>query len=79
MFPSLMKVFSELIWIMSRWVSFAALYVIEPQVSPATDLSVPGLQPVCPQKEEKYKSVAAEVDFGSNVMSVTFAVNFLII
>ena len=79
MFPSLMKVFSELIWIISLWMSFTALYVIEPQVSPATDFSVPKLQPVSPQKEEENKRVATEVVFGSNVMSVTFAVNFLII
>ena len=79
MLPSLMKVFSELIWIISLWVSFTALYVIEPQVSPATDVSVPEFHPVCPQKEEENKRVATEVVFGSNVMSVTFAVNFLII
>ena len=79
MLPSLMNVFSELIWIMSRWVSFTALYVIEPQVSPAVDFSVPELQPVSPQKEEENKRVATEVVFGCNVMSVTFAVNFLII
>ena len=57
MLPSLMKVFSELIWIISLWVSFTALYVIEPQVSPATDVSVPEFQPVSPQKEEEYKEV----------------------
>ena len=79
MLPSLMKVFSELIWIISLWVSFTALYVIEPQVSPATDVSVPEFQLVSPQKEEKNKSVATEVVFGSNVMSVTTAVNLLII
>ena len=75
MLPSLMKVFSELIWIISLWVSFAALYVIEPQVSPATDVSVPEFQPVSPQKEEEYKEVVAELVFGSNVMAVTNAVN----
>jgi len=37
--------------------SFTALYVIEPQVSPATDVSVPEFQPVSPQKEEEYKEV----------------------
>ena len=79
MLPSLMKVFSEFIWIISLWVSFTALYVIEPQVSPATDVSVPELQPVSPQKEERFKEVETEVVFGSNVMSVTFAVKFLII
>ncbi len=79
MSPILMKVFSEFIWIMSKSLSFTALYVIEPQVSPATDVSVPELQPVSPQKEEKNKSVATEVVFGSNVMSVTTAVNLLII
>ncbi len=79
MLPSLMKVFSELIWIISLWLSFTALYVIEPQVSPATDVSVPELQPVSPQKEEEYKEVETELVFGSNVMSVTFAVKFLII
>ena len=79
MFPSLMKVFSELIWIMSLWVSLTALYVIEPQVNPATDVSVPELQPVSPQKEEEYKEVETELVFGSNVMSITFVVNFLII
>ena len=57
MLPSLMKVFSELIWIISLWVSFTALYVIEPQVSPATDVSVPEFQLVSPQKEEEYKEV----------------------
>ena len=79
MLPSLMKVFSELIWIISLWVSFTALYVIEPQVSPATDVSVPELQPVSPQKEERFKEVETEVVFGSNVMSVTAALNSLII
>ncbi len=79
MLPSLMKVFSELIWIISLWMSFTALYVIEPQVSPATDVSVLELQPVSPQKEEEYKEVETELVFGSNVMSVTFAVNLLII
>jgi len=79
MLPSLMKVFSELIWIISLWVSFTALYVIEPQVCPANDVSVPKLQPVSPQKEDKYKEEVAELVFGSNVMSVTFAVNLLII
>ena len=81
MLPSLMKVFSEFIWIISLWMSFTALYVIEPQVSPATDVSVPEFQPVSPQKggSEKYKTVATEVVFGSNVMSVTAAVNLLII
>jgi len=79
MLPSLMKVFSEFIWIMSLWVSLTALYVIEPQVSPATDVAVPELQPVSPQKEEEYKEVETELVFGSNVMSITFAVNFLII
>ena len=77
MLPSLMKVFSELIWIISLWVSFTELYVIEPQVSPATDVSVSEFQPVSPQKE--FKEVVTELDFGSNVMSVTFAVNLLII
>ena len=77
MLPSLMKVFSELIWIISLWVSFTALYVTEPQVSPAIDFSVAKLQPVSPQKE--FKEVVTELDFGSNVMSVTFAVNSLII
>ena len=72
-----MNVFSELIWIISLWVSFTALYVIEPQVSPAIDFSVPKLHPVSPQKE--FKEVVTELDFGSNVMSVTFAVNSLII
>ena len=79
MLPSLMKVFSELIWIISLWVSFTALYVIEPQVCPATDFSVPEPQPVSPQKEERFKEVETEVVFGSNVMSVTTAVNLLII
>ena len=79
MLPSLMKVFSELIWIISLWVSFTALYVIEPQVSPATDVSVPEFQPVSPQKEEENNKVEIELVFGSNVMSVTTAVNFLII
>jgi hypothetical protein len=55
--------------------SFTALYVIEPQVSPATDVSVPELQLVSPQKEEKFKEVVTELVFGSNVMSVTAAVN----
>ena len=77
MLPSLMKVFSELIWIISLWVSFTALNVIEPQVSPATDVSVPELQPVSPQKE--FKELVTELVFGSNVMSATFAVNSLII
>ena len=77
MLPSLMKVFSELIWIISLWVSFTALNVIEPQVSPATDVSVPELQPVSPQKE--FKEVVTEPVFGSNVMSVTAVVNLLII
>ena len=77
MLPSLMKVFSEFIWIISLWVSFTALYVIEPQVSPATDVSVPELQPVSPQKE--FKEVVTGLVFGSNVMSVTTAVNLLII
>ena len=75
MLPSLMKVFFELIWIISLWVSFLALYVIEPQVCPATDVSVPEPQPVSPQKEEKFKEVDTKVVFGSNVMSVTAAVN----
>ena len=75
MSPILMKVFSEFIWIISLWVSFTALYVIEPQVSPATDVSVPELQPVSPQKEERFKEVETELVFGSNVMSVTDAVN----
>ena len=57
MLPSLMKVFSEFIWIISLWVSFTALYVIEPQVSPATDVSVPEFQLVSPQKEVEYKEV----------------------
>ena len=77
MLPSLMKVFPEFIWIISLWVSFTALYVIEPQVSPATDVSVPEFQLVSPQKE--FKEVVTELVFGSNVMSVTFAVNLLII
>ena len=79
MLPSLMKVFPEFIWIISLWVSFTALYVIEPQVSPATDVSVPEFQPVSPQKEELIKEVETELVFGSNVMSVTTAVNLLII
>ena len=79
MLPSLMKVFSELIWIISLWVSFTALYVIEPQVSPATDTSVPELQLVSPQKEEEYKEVETELVIGFNVMSVTTAENLLII
>ena len=79
MLPSLMKVFSEFIWIISLWVSLTALYVIEPQVSPATDVSVPEPQTVSPQKEERFKEVETEVVFGSNVMSVTAAVNSLII
>jgi hypothetical protein len=78
MLPSLMKVFSELIWIMSLWVSLTALYVIEPQVSPATDVS-PEPQPVSSQKEDLFKDIITELVFGSNVMSVTFAVNLLII
>ena len=52
-----------------------ALYVIEPQVSPATDVSVPEPQLVSPQKEERFKEVETELVFGSNVMSVTDAVN----
>ena len=79
MLPSLMKVFSELICIISLWVSSTALYVIEPQVSPATEVSVPELQPVSPQKEEENNKVETEIVFGSNVMSVTTAVNLLII
>ena len=75
MLPSLMKVFSELIWIIWLWVTFSALYVIEPQVCPATDVSVPEPQLVSPQKEERFKEVETEVVFGSNVMSVTDAVN----
>ena len=75
MSPILMKVFSEFIWIILLWVSFTALYVIEPQVSPATEVSVPELQPVSPQKEAKYKEVETELVFGSNVMSVTAAEN----
>ena len=59
--------------------SFTALYVIEPQVCPATEVSVPELQPVSPQKEEENNKVEIELVFGSNVMSVTTAVNFLII
>ena len=77
MFPSLMKVFSELIWVISLRVSVTALYVIEPQISPDNDFSVLKLQPVSPQKE--FKEVVAERVFGSNVMSVTSAVNLLII
>ena len=53
MLPSLMKVFPEFIWIISLWVSFTALYVIEPQVSPANDFSIPKFQPDSPQKEFK--------------------------
>lgn len=79
MLPSLIKVFSELIWIISLWVSFTALDVIEPQVSPATDVSVPEFQLVSPQKEELIKEVETELVFGSNVMSVTTAMNLLII
>ena len=79
MLPSRMKVFAEFIWIISLWVSFTALYVIEPQVSPATDVSVPEFQPVSPQKEELIKEVETELVFGSNVMSETAAVNSLII
>ena len=75
MLPSLMKVFPEFIRIISLWVSFTALYVIEPQVSPAIDFSVPEPQPVIPQKEERFKEVETELVFGSNVMSVTDAVN----
>jgi len=75
MSPILMKVFSEFIWIISLWVSFTALYVIEPQVSPATEVSVPEFQPVSPQKELIFKDVETEIVFGSNVMSVTDAVN----
>ncbi len=75
MLPSLMKVFSELIWIISLWVSFTALYVIEPQVSPATDVSVPESQLVSPQKEEEYNKVEKVLFIGSNVMSVTTALN----
>ena len=56
MLPSLMKVFSEFIWIISLWVSFTALYVIEPQVSPATDVS-PEPQPVSSQKEDLFKEI----------------------
>jgi len=74
-----MKVFSELIWIISLWVSFTALDVVEPQVSPAIDVSVPEFQLVSPQKEELIKEVETEIVFGSNVMSVTAAVNLLII
>ena len=79
MLPSLMKVFSELIWIISLWVSFTDLYVIEPQVSPATDVSVPEFQPVSPQKEVLFKEIETELVFGSNVMSEILAVNLLII
>ena len=79
MLPSLMKVFSELIWIISLWVSFTALYVLEPQVCPATDISVPEPQPVSPQKEELFKVVVTELVFGYNVMSVTAGVYSLII
>ena len=79
MLPSLMKVFSELIWIISLWVSFTALYVIEQQVSPATDVSVQELQPVSPQKEVLFKEIETELVFGSNVMSEILAVNLLII
>ena len=75
MSPILMKVFSEFIWIISLWVSFTALYVLEPQVSPATEVSVPEFQPVSPQKELIFKEVETELVFGSNVMSVTDAVN----
>ena len=63
---------------MSLWVSLTALYVIEPQVSPATDVS-PEPQPVSSQKEDLFKDIITELVFGSNVMSVTFAVNLLII
>ena len=59
--------------------SFTASYVIEPQVSPATEVSFPELQPVSPQKEEENNKVEIELVFGSNVMSATTAVNFLII
>ena len=79
MSPILMKVFSEFIWIILLCLSFTALYVIEPQVSPATDVSVPEPQPVSPQKEERFKEVETEAVFGSNVMFVTTAVNLLII
>ena len=79
MLPSLMKVFSELIWIISLWMSFTALYVLEPQVSPATEVSVPEFQPVSPQKELIFKEVETALVFGSNVMSVNFAENLLII
>ena len=78
MLPSLMKVFPEFIWIISLWMSFTALYVIEPQVSPATDVT-PEPQPVSSQKEDLFKDIITELVFGSNVMSVTFAVNLLII
>ena len=78
MLPSLMKVFPEFIWIISLWVSFTALYVIEPQVSPATDFS-PEPQPVSPQKEVLFKEIETELVFGSNVMSEILAVNLLII
>jgi hypothetical protein len=78
MLPSLMKVFPEFIWIISLWMSFTALYVIEPQVSPATDVS-PEPQPVSSQKEDLFKDIITELVFGSNVMSVTTAVNLLII
>ena len=37
--------------------SFTALYVLEPQVSPAIEISVPELQLVSPQKEVEYKEV----------------------
>ena len=79
MLPSLMKVFSELIWIISLWVSSTALYVIEPQVSPAIDFSVPEFQSASPQKEELIKEYETGLVFGSNVMSVTAAVNLVII
>jgi len=75
MSPSLMNVFSEFIQIISLWMSFTVSYVIEPQVSPATEVSVPALQPVSPQKEDEYKEVVTELVFGSNVMSVTAALN----
>jgi hypothetical protein len=78
MLPSLMKVFSEFIWIISLWVSPTALYVIEPQVSPATDVS-PEPQPVSSQKEDLFKEIITELFFGSNVMSVTAASNLFII
>jgi len=70
-----MNVFSEFIQIISLWMSFTVSYVIEPQVSPATEVSVPALQPVSPQKEDEYKEVETELVFGSNVMSVTAALN----